>query len=103
MYVITFYSFKGGVGRTMALVNVAAELARRDPDGPALKPLATILAKHRATMKSQYDAFADYVAAIANPNHSEYRELLKWYGPFDPAHFDAAKTTRRMKKGLPSW
>lgn len=29
MYVTTFYSFKGGVGRTMALVNVAAELAQR--------------------------------------------------------------------------
>jgi MinD-like ATPase involved in chromosome partitioning or flagellar assembly len=29
LYVITFYSFKGGVGRTMALVNVAAELVRR--------------------------------------------------------------------------
>jgi MinD-like ATPase involved in chromosome partitioning or flagellar assembly len=29
MYTITFYSFKGGVGRTMALVNVAAELAKR--------------------------------------------------------------------------
>ncbi len=29
MYVVTFYSFKGGVGRSMALVNVAAELARR--------------------------------------------------------------------------
>jgi tetratricopeptide (TPR) repeat protein len=29
MYVITFYSFKGGVGRTMALVNVAVELAKR--------------------------------------------------------------------------
>jgi MinD-like ATPase involved in chromosome partitioning or flagellar assembly len=28
MYTITFYSFKGGVGRTFALVNVAAELAR---------------------------------------------------------------------------
>ena len=28
MYTITFYSFKGGVGRTLALVNVAAELAR---------------------------------------------------------------------------
>ena len=26
---ITFYSYKGGVGRTMALVNVAAELAKR--------------------------------------------------------------------------
>lgn len=29
MYVATFYSFKGGVGRTMALVNVAVELASR--------------------------------------------------------------------------
>jgi len=28
LYVITFYSFKGGVGRTMALVNVAAKLVR---------------------------------------------------------------------------
>jgi MinD-like ATPase involved in chromosome partitioning or flagellar assembly len=27
-YTITFYSFKGGVGRTMALVNVAAQLAK---------------------------------------------------------------------------
>ena len=29
MYVTTFYSFKGGVGRTMALVNVAVDLANR--------------------------------------------------------------------------
>ena len=29
MYITTFYSFKGGVGRTMALVNVAYELVRR--------------------------------------------------------------------------
>ena len=29
MYVNTFYSFKGGVGRTMALANVAAHLAQR--------------------------------------------------------------------------
>lgn len=29
MYVVTFYSFKGGVGRTMSLVNVAAELAKK--------------------------------------------------------------------------
>ncbi len=28
MYTITFYSFKGGVGRTLALVNTAAELAK---------------------------------------------------------------------------
>jgi len=28
MYIVTFYSFKGGVGRTMALANVAVELAQ---------------------------------------------------------------------------
>lgn len=48
-------------------------------------------------------AFADYVAAITNPNHSEHRELLEWNGPFDAAQFDPAKATRRMKKGLPAW
>lgn len=30
MYVATFYSFKGGVGRSMALVNAAVELAQRE-------------------------------------------------------------------------
>ena len=29
MYVVTFYSFKGGVGRSMALVNAAVELTKR--------------------------------------------------------------------------
>ena len=29
MYICTFYSFKGGVGRSMALVNVAVDLAQR--------------------------------------------------------------------------
>ena len=28
MHVVTFYSFKGGVGRTLALVNVGIELAK---------------------------------------------------------------------------
>jgi cellulose biosynthesis protein BcsQ len=30
MHIVTFYSYKGGVGRTMALVNTAAVLAQRD-------------------------------------------------------------------------
>jgi hypothetical protein len=47
--------------------------------------------------------FADYVEAITNPNHSEHDDYLEWYGPFDPAEFDAAKATRRMRKGLPTW
>jgi nitrogenase subunit NifH len=29
MYTVTFYSFKGGTGRSMALVNVAVDLANR--------------------------------------------------------------------------
>jgi len=29
MYIVTFYSYRGGVGRTMALANTAAELAKR--------------------------------------------------------------------------
>jgi hypothetical protein len=41
--------------------------------------------------------------SVLTESVSEYRELLKWNGPFDPAQFDAAKATRRRKKGLPSW
>ena len=44
------------------LADAFAELARQDPDDPALAPLPEILGKHRATMKCQFDAFADYVA-----------------------------------------
>ena len=47
--------------------------------------------------------FADYVKAITNPKHSEHGYFLEWNGPFDPAKFDAATATRRMKKGLPAW
>jgi len=42
-----------------------AEAARRDPNNPAIKPLADILTRHHATMKCQFDAFADYVAEAA--------------------------------------
>ena len=41
--------------------------------------------------------FADYVEAITNPNHNEHDEFLEWSGPFDPAEFDAAQATRRIR------
>jgi MinD-like ATPase involved in chromosome partitioning or flagellar assembly len=53
MFFITFYSYKGGVGRTMSLVNVAAELSQRGrkvlivdfdleaPGIPSFQPFAT--------------------------------------------------------------
>lgn len=47
--------------------------------------------------------FEDYVDAITDPDHREHKAMLRWNGPFDPASFDAAKATQRMKKGLPSW
>ncbi|MBS0205773.1 MAG: MarR family transcriptional regulator [Planctomycetes bacterium] len=46
--------------------------------------------------------FADYVEAITKPSHSMHDDYLESYGPFDPAKFDVAKATQRMKKGLPA-
>ena len=59
------------------LADDAAEAARRDPGDPSVKPLADILARHNTSMKSQYDAFADYVAA-AEEHGVETFPLYKW-------------------------
>ena len=48
------------------LTGAFAEVARRDPDNPAIKSLTDILTKHHATMKCQFDAFAEYVAEAEN-------------------------------------
>ena len=54
-----------------------AETARRDPGNPVLQPLAHLLARHRATLKSQYDAFADYVAEAEREGTQGY-PLYAW-------------------------
>ena len=54
-----------------------AEVARRDPDDPAIKPLANILSKHHATMKCQFDAFAGYVAEVEMHGTENY-PLYEW-------------------------
>ncbi len=54
-----------------------AEGARRDPDDPAIKPLADILGKHHATMKCQFDAFAGYVAEAEKQVTGNY-PLYEW-------------------------
>lgn len=54
-----------------------AEVALRDPDSPAIKPLADILSRHRATMKCQFDAFADYVAEAEKHGPANY-PLYAW-------------------------
>ena len=55
----------------------AAESARRQFGDPALAPLTDILAKHRAALKSQFDAFAEYVAA-AEEHGAENYPLYEW-------------------------
>ncbi len=59
------------------LDEVHAEVARRRPDDPILKPLSDVLSKHDAKMKCQFDAFADYVAEAEN-NGAENYPLYEW-------------------------
>lgn len=55
----------------------AAQLARRDPGATALPALAAILARHGASLTSQYDAFAGYVAAAERDGIDHY-PLYAW-------------------------
>ena len=54
-----------------------AEVARRDPASPAIKPLTDVLTRHHATMKCQYDAFASYVAEAESRGVEQY-PLYEW-------------------------
>ena len=59
------------------LADEPAELARRDPADPALAPLPVILARHNATLKCQFDAFAGYVAEAERHGVESY-PLYQW-------------------------
>ena len=59
------------------LAGELAEAARREPGNRVLQPLADVLAKHRATLKCQYDAFADYVAEAEKQGTDGY-PLYAW-------------------------
>jgi len=54
-----------------------SETARRDDRAEALRPLTRVLAKHRATMKCQFDAFADYVLEAEKHGTDAY-PLYEW-------------------------
>ena len=59
------------------LADELAEVARRDFSAPALGPLRCVLERHSATMKCQFDAFADYVAE-AEAHGIEGYPLYAW-------------------------
>lgn len=54
-----------------------AESARRNIHDPGLAPLIDILTKHRAALKCQFDAFAQYVAAAEEHGVENY-PLYEW-------------------------
>ena len=79
MFVVTFYSYKGGVGRTMALVNVAANLARRgkkvlvvdfDLEAPSLPNYGFL--GSCASREGLVDYITAYRSSGVSPNASEY-------------------------------
>jgi cellulose biosynthesis protein BcsQ len=79
MYVVTFYSFKGGVGRTMALVNVGVELARTgrrvlmvdfDLEAPGLETFD--LPRPQDDRPGLVDYVSRYVETGETPDVSEY-------------------------------
>lgn len=59
------------------LIDEAAEAAHRDPRDPVLRPLVELLARHRATLKCQFTAFADYVAEAERSGTDKY-PLYAW-------------------------
>ena len=79
MYVVTFYSFKGGVGRTLALANVGLELARTgrrvllvdfDLEAPGLHTFKLI--KPREAHVGLVDYVSDYLATASAPDVRNY-------------------------------
>jgi hypothetical protein len=54
-----------------------AAAARRDPADPSIEALADVLARHRAELKNQFDAFAEYVAE-AERRGVEHFPLYRW-------------------------
>lgn len=63
MYVVSFYSYKGGVGRTLALMNVATELAR---DGKR------VLIADFDLEAPGYPSYPGFQCSSANPGLLEY-------------------------------
>ncbi|MCY4005503.1 MAG: ParA family protein [Rhodobacteraceae bacterium] len=79
MYITTFYSFKGGVGRTMALVNAAVILALRgrrvlvvdfDIEAPGLDTFDVL--QPRDEVPGLINFVADYVMSGESPDVADY-------------------------------
>lgn len=79
MYIITFYSYKGGTGRSMALVNVAVEMVKSglrviivdfDLEAPGLDTFN--LPRPQTPTKGVVDFVTEYLETGESPNISEF-------------------------------
>ena len=90
MYVVTFYSFKGGVGRTLALANVGVELARTgrrvllvdfDLEAPGLDTFDRL--RPREPHKGIVEYVTDFTASHVAPDAREFVYELPELGAKD--------------------
>lgn len=42
--------------------------------------------------------YADYLEALADPDHEEHENMMKWRGPFDPEAFSIEKVNRELER-----
>ena len=47
--------------------------------------------------------YEEFLEALADPKHEQHDDFVEWAGEFDPEMFDAEKTTKAMRRGLPDW
>jgi cellulose biosynthesis protein BcsQ/tetratricopeptide (TPR) repeat protein len=96
--VITFYSYKGGVGRTMTLANVAQRLAEKyglkviavdwDLEAPGLHPFFGILPETAARTRGVLDYFVAWRDAVTRNDPEpppEVRDITPWLLPIEDA------------------
>lgn len=84
MYTVCFYSFKGGVGRTLALANVAVELVKRgkkvflidfDLEAPGLDTFD--FCGTGAKSKGVVDLVVDYKKSLKSPEIGQYYHVCR--------------------------
>ena len=101
MYVTTFYSFKGGVGRTMALVKTGVELASRgrkvllvdfDLEAPGLDTFEAV--KPKRTAPGIVDFVRRNLDTGQAPEVEEFLEKCPEIGD------DCGESSRRQRKQL---
>lgn len=52
---------------------------------------------------SEFLPLVEAALTLRNPDHEEWDETSDWRGPWRPEQFDAAATTKAMRRGLPNW